>query len=553
MKNKTRRFSKSAFSVILALCMLLSCLTVGVIPTGAANVEGGSTGASSTYTVYFRNNGSWSNVYVLTGSNLNMSGSSGAYENLYGSNINTFTEMSLVPGETNVYKASVTVYDNKIAFASANSTQSGYYASSGQICCVGDMSSGKVVNMWTDNWTSRNGAAYKKYNLDDYTPPTPNITGINGDWSTGDGMTYDSGNDYYYAFTGDGSDKFFRFKFNSKYYEAYADGFNLETGSGGPYDGSSDSKKYVAREGNGNAFKLTASTDYNYRIYFDISGKKTWFTKTERTHSVAIKRQLGSGSATNVSTATIGNVTGVNVTANETVTSGSNSYTFDHWAISGGTVSISTSQNGTYTSKAAGTTYSTRNIYVKTASDSAVLTAVYTLNLQALSAPTNVTLSSSTVTAAPSGSVTLSWSSVSNAGSYKIYLGDNLVTTVTGTSYSIEKKYSNRGTYKVVAVPSNTNNYSESAKSSGVTLTVNRSQLPAPDVSISPTSIAAGGSTTATFSNYSSSLSSYITNGYATLIRGTRAYEATGGAFVTNTAVTSTTGSESLSPTSNIQ
>ena len=215
-----------------------------------------------------------------------------------------------------------------------------------------------------------------RYVLEDYSPPTPNITGINGDWSTGDGMSFDSGNNYYYAFTGDGNDKFFRFKFNNTYYEAYADGFNLETGSGGPYDGSSDSKKYGARSGNNNAFKLTASTDYNYRIYFDISGKKTWFTKTERMHSVAIKRQLGSGSATNVSTATIGNITGVNVTANETVTSGSSSYTFDHWAISGGTVSISTSQNGTYTSKAAGTTYSTRNIYVKTASDSAVLTRV---------------------------------------------------------------------------------------------------------------------------------------------------------------------------------
>ena len=528
--------------------MLVSCMMVGLIATDAARAAEEQVGASSTYTVYFRNNGNWSNVYILTGSNLNMSGSSGAYENLYGSNINGFTAMSLVPGETKVYKATVTVYDNKVAFASVNSTQSGYYASNGQICCVGDMSSGKVVNMWTDSWTSRNGAAYKKYNLEDYSPPTPNITGINGDWSTGDGMSFDSGNNYYYAFTGDGNDKFFRFKFNNTYYEAYADGFNLENGSGGPYDGSTDSKKYGAREGNGNAFKLTASTDYNYRIYFDISGKKTWFTKTERMHSVAIKRQLGSGSATNVSTATIGNITGVNVTANETVTSGGSSYTFDHWAISGGTVSISTSQNGTYTSKAAGTTYSTRNIYVKTSSDSAVLTAVYVLNLPALDAPTNVKLNGSaancTVEATTVGAkINLTWNSVADAGSYKIYKGDTLVDTVTGgstTTYGIERANSSTGKYTVVAVPSNTSAYSESAKSTGYTLTVNKKTLTAPTVTVDPTGIALGSSVnlTATDTNSTVTAAQYNLYYYETSLSATNDYLLTSG---TAKAITPTT------------
>lgn len=551
MKSQFKRFSKSTLSVVLAFCMLVSCMMVGLIATDAARAAEEQVGASSTYTVYFRNNGNWSNVYILTGSNLNMSGSSGAYENLYGSNINGFTAMSLVPGETKVYKATVTVYDNKVAFASVNSTQSGYYASNGQICCVGDMSSGKVVNMWTDSWTSRNGAAYKKYDLEDYSPPTPNITGINGDWSTGDGMSFDSGNNYYYAFTGDGNDKFFRFKFNNTYYEAYADGFNLETGSGGPYDGSTDSKKYGAREGNGNAFKLTASTDYNYRIYFDISGKKTWFTKTERMHSVAIKRQLGSGSATNVSTATIGNITGVNVTANETVTSGGSSYTFDHWAISGGTVSISNSQNGTYTSKAAGTTYSTRNIYVKTASDSAVLTAVYVLNLPALSAPTNVKLNGSaancTVSTTTVGAkINLTWNSVTNAGSYKIYKGDTLVDTVTGgstTTYGIERANSSTGKYTVVAVPSNTSAYSESAKSTGYTLTVNKKTLTAPTVTVDPTGIALGSSVdlTATDNNSGVTAAQYNLYYYESSLSATNDYLLTSGTAKSITPTTAGT------------
>lgn len=551
MKSQFKRFSKSTLSVVLAFCMLVSCMMVGLIATDAARAAEEQVGASSTYTVYFRNNGNWSNVYILTGSNLNMSGSSGAYENLYGSNINGFTAMSLVPGETKVYKATVTVYDNKVAFASVNSTQSGYYASNGQICCVGDMSSGKVVNMWTDSWTSRNGAAYKKYNLEDYSPPTPNITGINGDWSTGDGMSFDSGNNYYYAFTGDGNDKFFRFKFNNTYYEAYADGFNLETGSGGPYDGSSDSKKYGARSGNNNAFKLTASTDYNYRIYFDISGKKTWFTKTERTHSVAIKQQLGSNAATNVSTATIGNITGVNVTANETVTSGGSSYTFDHWAISGGTVSISDTQNGTYTSKAAGTTYSTRNIYVKTSSDSAVLTAVYVLNLPALDAPTNVKLNGSaancTVEATTVGAkINLTWNSVANAGSYKIYKGDTLVDTVTGgstTTYGIERANSSTGKYTVVAVPSNTSAYSESAKSTGYTLTVNKKTLTAPTVTVTPTGIALGSSVnlTATDTNSGVTAAQYNLYYYETSLSATNDYLLTSGTAKSITPTTAGT------------
>ena len=169
-----------------------------------------------------------------------------------------------------------------------------------------------------------------------------------------------------------------------------------------------------------------------------------------------------------------------------------------------------------------------------------------------LETPTNVALASSTVSAAPNSTVRLSWTSVPNAGSYKVYLDGNLVKTLTTAYYDIPKKASSAGDYTVVAVPSNAASYSESNASSAVTLTVNKTSLPTPTVTISPLDIASGGSTTATFSNYSS-LSSYISGGYATLTRGTRAYEATGGSFVTNTAVTSTTGSETLSPTSSIQ
>lgn len=487
MKYRIKYISKSALSIVLAMCMLVSC----VLATDAALVSGDKTGVSATYTVYFKNNGNWSNVYILTGSNINMDGSSGAYSNLYGSNINTFTAMSLVPGETNIYYANVTVYDNKVAFASANSTQSGYYASSGQICCVKDFSSGKVCNMWTDNWQTQNGAAYKKYDLKDYTPPIPYITGINGDWTNGIEMTYESGNNYSYSFTGDSNDKYFRFKFNGKYYQAYSDGFNLETdGTYKPYDGSTENKKYGTQEGNDNAFKLSKNSNYSFKIYFDINDKKTWYTKTEITHSVTIKEKLGSAAATTKSTKTIGNATGVNVTANASVSSGGNSYSFDHWLVSGDTISYSTSSNGTYTSKAAGSTFTDRNVYVKTAADNAVLTAVYTKNAEAISAPSikmNNGTSNVTTTASKGDKVSLTWAAVTNAGSYEVYKGTTKVATTTDTSYSIERGYSYSGEYTVVAVPSDTGSYSNSNASNSITLTVNKVKLNAPTVAADAT------------------------------------------------------------------
>lgn len=297
MKTKLKRVSKRTLAVLLCTLMFLSAVGLGTLITAYA--------ASATYTVYFRNNGNWSNVYVLTGSNLNMDGSSGAYKNLYGSNINKFTAMSKVPGTTNVYSKSVTVYDNKIAFASVNSSQSGYYASSGQICCVNGMSSGKICNMWTDNWESQNGAAYKKYNLDDYTPPKLGITGITGDWNNGIDMTLSSGTSYYYAFEGDGSDKYFRFKFGDTYYEAYDNNFDLENGSGGPYDGTTTAKKYGSRTGNGNAFKLTATLGYSYRVYFDTSSNGVWYTKSAKSNTVTLNNNNGTGGTSSV-TATYG-------------------------------------------------------------------------------------------------------------------------------------------------------------------------------------------------------------------------------------------------------
>ena len=42
MKTKIKRHSRSVLSVVLTLCMLVSCMTVGLVTTDAAKVDGGS-------------------------------------------------------------------------------------------------------------------------------------------------------------------------------------------------------------------------------------------------------------------------------------------------------------------------------------------------------------------------------------------------------------------------------------------------------------------------------------------------------------------------------
>lgn len=473
MKYRIKYILKSALSIVLAMCMLVSCMTVGIIATDAAKVTGEKVGDTSrtiyiypadlwsdyaSYTIKVNvnigDNNTWRTVdFTNTGKTIN---GKVVYTATFSDKYDGVDTMQIQKYQGSTWK------DQKTPFSS--------YTSSSNY-------DGKIYN--GSNWATR----------PDY--DSAKIKGITGDWGTSGeiDMTLDSGNNYYYAVTGDGNDKYYRLRYGL-YYDAHENNFDLVNGSGAPYDGSTDNKKYGLHQADGNAFKLPTSADYNYRIYFDISGKKTWFTKTERTHSVAIKRQLGSGSATNVSTSTIGNVTGVNVTANASVSSGGNSYSFDHWLVSGDTISYSTSSNGTYTSKAAGSTFTDRNVYVKTAADNVVLTAVYTKNAEAISAPSikmNNGTSDVTTTASKGDKVSLTWAAVTNAGSYEVYKGTTKVATTTGTSYSIERGYSYSGAYTVVAVPSDTDSYSNSDASNSITLTVNKVKLNAPTVAADAT------------------------------------------------------------------
>ena len=136
-----------------------------------------------------------------------------------------------------------------------------------------------------------------------------------------------------------------------------------------------------------------------------------------------------------------------------------------------------------------------------------------------LSAPTNVKLdgkaSDCAVDATTVGAkIRLSWNSVNNAGSYKIYKGGTLVDTVTTLYYDIERASSYSGSYTVTAYPSNTNLYSESAASTARTLTVKKQKLNAPTVTVSPTDIKSGDSVSLTATNTNSAYTAAQFNYY---------------------------------------
>ena len=58
MKQRFKHFSKSTLSVILAVCMLLSCLTAGIVATNAAKMWSESVGEYSALgNIFYDNSG----------------------------------------------------------------------------------------------------------------------------------------------------------------------------------------------------------------------------------------------------------------------------------------------------------------------------------------------------------------------------------------------------------------------------------------------------------------------------------------------------------------
>ncbi len=85
MKTKIKRHSRSVISVLLSVCMLISCMTVGLIATDAANVTDSETvgGNNSNITDYYFKGSfdNWAKHYVNSSGNAYINiNTAGTYE-----------------------------------------------------------------------------------------------------------------------------------------------------------------------------------------------------------------------------------------------------------------------------------------------------------------------------------------------------------------------------------------------------------------------------------------------------------------------------------------
>ncbi len=150
MKMNIKHYSKSTLSVVLALCMLLSCLTIGVVPTDAAKVDSEETGSSETYTVYFDNSFTgWSNVYAYSGSSMYSSGR--VYK--------PGTAYQMTNIGDNIYSVTLTVNNGRVAFSNANmGGWDDFYGNTAVWTDEITSSYPKIVpdfdNTWSDNGTT---------------------------------------------------------------------------------------------------------------------------------------------------------------------------------------------------------------------------------------------------------------------------------------------------------------------------------------------------------------------------------------------------------------
>ena len=132
MKSKIKRHSRAVISVILTLCMVVSCMTVGLIATDAAkvtdsgtvgakadseevaaNADDESVGADITYTIYFENTDNWEQVsYYLYDGGTNMDWPGNRFDN----DPNYAEYLGTINNGHDVYKITITTSNNKIIF-----------------------------------------------------------------------------------------------------------------------------------------------------------------------------------------------------------------------------------------------------------------------------------------------------------------------------------------------------------------------------------------------------------------------------------------------------
>lgn len=500
MKKRIRHFSKSTLSIVLSLCMLVSCVSVGLIATDAAQINAGEkVGADTWYLEYKKDMPS---DYYDGDTNVQLTQSSknsNKYYKIVTLSANSSYGFFIKKNNDNnsCYKANVTASSNQEVELSA------YNGNLGQ--------SSNRVTYQTGDATSYVFTFDLSNNKISVSPTTSTTVKMAWDTASGNDSNYNLGNYSNMTHTGDGvysvdlesltAAKYYMFiQVDENRYLKSATTLTQNNATGANvYDYGTNNF------GNsGDKINFTPSTAGKYRFTFDIKDKTVnmynLYTVTFNANS--------HGTPPSAQTVLVGGK------ATEPTAPTASGYTFGGWYKESSCTNAWNFSTDTVTSD----------------------TTLYAKWISKLAAPTNVKLnnatSDQTVTATTVGdTVSLTWDSVTNAGSYKVYKGDSLVTTVTTTSYSIEKAYSSNGKYTVVAVPSNTDLYTESNKSTGYTLTVNKKKLSTPTVTINPTDIVLGNTVnlTATDSNSGVTAAQYNLYYYETSVSATESFKMTSG------------------------
>lgn len=461
MKTKVRRLSRRSFSALLALLMMISTLGVGsLITVNAYDTVGIHTNATIS--------GNWETTNLSTTDGKHYTG--------------TIYFKGKASGN---YEMGMKVAGNWKVFG-------GYWIESGNTYNTAWNSGGKnndqIVPTETTTTTYIQGAVdfYKEYSGNPRLVITQTALSDLTTTVTVGSSTLTSGETTTIGKTNSGGSG------------SYSNTYNVRQGSSSGTDVTSS----VLSGTTFTAPEVTTATTYYVTTTVTDSNTSATTTSTEETITVNPKTYNitfsqptnGSIKVNNSTSSTVSVVKGNSVSLVVTPNSG---YRIKTLTDNGSAVSAAVGKTTAYT-------YTISNV---TAAHT--IAATMEAATPPLAAPTIVKLNNVAADCAVDATtvgakIRLSWNSVSNAGSYKIYKDETYVTTVETLYYDIERASSSSGSYTVTAYPSNTNSYSESAASTACSLKVNKKKLNAPTVTVSPTDIKSGDSVSLTATNTNS-------------------------------------------------
>ena len=206
MNTKIKRHSRSVISVILAVCMLVSCMTVGLIATDAARIAADeSVGADVSGYVYFVKPSAWTNAALMIGKNsdwtdcyqmTNIDGTNMYYTNTVAWTDSTATAFVDVPDTWGSEKNSVAsrrTHANHYTDTrtSAYTTNYTYY-----VTATENSSGSKDYTMSVTNTSTNTSTGYNSLN---------NTLTVKTMYSSNGGSTYAESNTKYGTFSASGA------------------------------------------------------------------------------------------------------------------------------------------------------------------------------------------------------------------------------------------------------------------------------------------------------------------------------------------------------------